>query len=98
MKILALEEEVPGVQDTSFTPFLRDEARRVWELMQEGVIRETYFDQNRHTAVLILECEDAKEAERILDTLPLVREGLITFQAIPLVPYSGFSRLFVQDL
>ena len=44
--------------------------------------------------MLILECEDVEEAKGFLNTLPLVREGLITFDVIPLTPYPGFSRLF----
>ncbi len=52
--------------------------------------------QDEHMAVLILECADAIEAHQALNTLPLVKEGLITFQVIPLIPYSGLARLFVE--
>jgi hypothetical protein len=34
------------------------------------------------------------EAAKILDQLPLVREGFISFKLIPLAPYDGFARLF----
>jgi len=70
--------------------------RVVWELYQTGAIRELYFDQANHNAVLILECRDIQEANKILQTLPLVKEGLITFEVIALEPYSGFSRLFSE--
>ena len=96
MKILALEQDVPGVTGAQFAPHLRDEARRAWELHQAGVIRELYFRQDRHSAVLVLECADMDEARRALATLPLVREGLITFDLIPLVAYPGFARLFAD--
>jgi hypothetical protein len=43
---------------------------------------------------LILECADVEEANQLLDSLPLVQEGLIEFEVIPLVPYPGFERLF----
>ena len=66
----------------------------MWELQQAGVLRELYFRQDEDSAVLMLECTDTIEAEKILNTLPLVEEGLITFDIIPLVPYPGFSRLF----
>jgi hypothetical protein len=33
----------------------------------------------------------------VLGMLPLVQQGLITFEVIPLVPYPGFSRLFVDS-
>ena len=94
MKILAIEKDLPGVTDQQCEPHLREEAARVWELYLEGVIREFYFRQDRSQAVLILECDDAAGATQILGTLPLVRKGLIDFDAIPLKAYPGFSRLF----
>jgi hypothetical protein len=94
MKILALEKELPGATAASFKPYLKAEAARVWELYQAGVFRELYFRQDRHDAVLMLECASTEEAREILNTLPLVKAGLITFEIIPLLPYPGFSRLF----
>jgi muconolactone delta-isomerase len=94
MKILALEVEVEGVSPERFEPHLRAEARRAWELYQSGVIREIYFRADHSEAVLILECKDIQEAGQVLETLPLVEEGLIRFDVIPLVPYPGFARLF----
>lgn len=97
MKILALEKEGSNVTAEQFIPHLWAEAARVWELHQSGILREIYFRQERHEAVLILECADSAEAQQVLSTLPLVKEGLITFDIIPLVPYSGFARLFVEE-
>ena len=51
-----------------------------------GLRRELDFRQNRDAAVLVLECEDIAEAREVLGTLPLVREGLIAFELVPLVP------------
>lgn len=96
MKILAIEREVPGITDQEFKPHLRQESTRLWELHQAGVIRELYFRNDQSSAVLILECTDTKEASQILQTLPLVKEGLITFEVIPLKAYPGFSRLFAN--
>ncbi len=95
MKILALEKEIPGITDNRFTPeILRKESARAWELQQEGIIRELYFRYDRQEAVLILECKNAEEARSVLASLPLVKEGLITFDIIPLTAYPGFARLF----
>jgi muconolactone delta-isomerase len=97
MKILALEIEVSGVTDEQFTvELLEQEAKRAWELHQEGTIRELYFTQDQYEAVLILECENAEEAQRVLDSLPLVKENLVGFKLLPLVPYDGFARLFSE--
>jgi hypothetical protein len=97
MKILALETDVPGVDDDAFTPSrLREEATQAWALYQAGTLRELHFRADRSAAVLVLECADVAEARRVLDTLPLVRERLIDFEIVPLAPYPGFERLFEQ--
>jgi muconolactone delta-isomerase len=91
---LAIEREVLGITQQEFSPHLKREAAKVWELYQAGVFRELYFRQDQPSAVLVLECADIEEANEVLNTLPLVKEGLITFDIIPLKPYPGFSRLF----
>lgn len=97
MKILAIEHETPGLTEDDFAPHLEAEARRAWDLHQEGLIRELYFRADRAEAVLVLECADVAEAEAVLATLPLVRAGLITFELIPLRAYPGFARLFKEQ-
>ena len=94
MKILALEKEVPAVSAKQFQLYLQAEARRVWELYKAGIIREMYFRKEKTEAVLVLECASTAEAREVLSTLPLVRESLIDFDLIPLVPYPGLERLF----
>lgn len=43
MKILAIEKEMPGVADGDYRPYLEAEARKAYELHQQGLIRELYF-------------------------------------------------------
>ncbi len=97
MKFLALEHETALAENADFQPYLKSEASRAWNLYQAGIIRELYFRTDRHEAVLILECTGMAEAQQALSSLPLVSAGLITFELIPLVAYSGFSRLFTTD-
>ena len=94
MKILALEQELPGVGVEQFHPYLKAEAARVWELYHAGVLREIYFRQDRTTAVLVMECAGVEESRAVLATMPLVRERLVDFEVIPLAPYPGLARLF----
>lgn len=95
MLILALEVDVENADSSCETPaLLREEAARVWELVQAGVIREIHFRADRSAAVLHMETASLEAAERALATLPLVRSGLIRFDLIPLRAYPGFARLF----
>jgi len=94
MKILAVERELPGATARDFQRNGKAEARRAWQLYQEGIFRELYFRQDQPSAVLVLECADVEQAEEVLKTLPLVQAGLIAFDLIPLRAYPGFERLF----
>lgn len=93
---MAIEKAIPNTSLGDYKPHLKSEALRVWELYKLGIFREIYFDKNKHKAVIIMECKDIEEAEDNLKTLPLVKEGFITFEVIALEPYSGFSRLFAR--
>ena len=94
MKILALEHELPNATAEGFQQHAKDEARKVWALVQAGVIRESYFRVDRSEAVLVLECPSVDEAREALSMLPFVYNNLITFELIPLKAYPGFERLF----
>ena len=93
MKILAIEKEMPGVADSDYKPWLEPEARKAWELHQEGLIRELYFT-DEHCAVLVLEVRDKTHAREIIGQLPLVKQKLIDFDLLALTAYPGFARLF----
>ncbi|MEA4907099.1 MAG: superoxide dismutase [Chloroflexi bacterium] len=96
MKIIAIEHELPGANQEQFQAHAHNEAARVWELYQAGLLRELYFRADQSTAVLVLECANVEEARQTLSTLPLVARGLIEFELLPLAPYPGFARLFLK--
>jgi hypothetical protein len=93
MKILAIEKEL-SQNSAEYEPHLKAEARAVWSLQKSGIVREIYFTEETHEAVLILECESAAEAKDYLNRLPLVKNGLIRFDVSALKSYTGFERLF----
>jgi len=94
MKTLALEHELANATAELFQRYAKDEARKVWELVQAGVVREANFRVDRSEAVLVLECQTVEEARDVLSTLPFIKNELITFELIPLKAYPGFERLF----
>jgi hypothetical protein len=97
MKILAIETACADHGAEDCKPHLAAEARAVYALYREGLVREFYFRGDRNAAVLVLECPDLATARRHLARLPLVAEALIRFELIPLRPYPGFERLFALD-
>jgi hypothetical protein len=95
MKILAIEKEVPGIKEEDYIPYLKEEAGKAWQLYEAGIFREMYFT-GKDEAVIIMECENTEAATDILQTLPLVKAGLIKFETSQLLPYPGFKRLFTE--
>ncbi len=94
MKVLALGHDTAPADDPRFPELRPAEARRAWDLYQQGLIREIYFRADRPNGVLVLEVPDLAAARAVVDSLPLVAAGLIDFELVPLKPYPGFARLF----
>jgi len=92
MKILAIENEVEGVEWDKLEDLLKDEARHVFDLYLSDALREIYFTEDKN-AILILESEDKKAAIKLLDSLPLVKSGKIKFDVMELRPYTGYQRI-----
>ncbi len=94
MRILAIERELTPPGAAIPADLLRREAKEVWALQKQGVIRDIWFTtQDRH-AVVMLECPNAAEARQQLADLPLVQAGLIDFTVYELGAYDGYERLF----
>jgi hypothetical protein len=66
-------------------------------LQLSGFVREIYFNNN-HCAVIVIEAESARMAQEVLNELPLVKKGLITFNVMQLNPYNGLDRIIRDDI
>ena len=94
MKILCLDRPLPGATFEKYQPHLLDEVRHTWQAYREGFVREIYFRQDRPGVAIILECPSVDEAKKAFAEFPLVKAGLIEFEAIPLGPFVNWELLF----
>lgn len=92
MKFLAIEKEISQINWANEANTLKEEALHVFRLYTEDFIREIYFTDKKN-AVLILESENLMVAKRRIEKLPLVQKGLIDFDIVPLMPYTGYQRI-----
>ena len=92
MKILAIENEIEGVEWKGLENLLKEEAQHVYKLYLSNSLREIYFTEDKN-AVLVLETDDRVSAIKLLDTLPLVKSGKIKFKVLELRPYTGYDRI-----
>ena len=95
MKVLAIGHARSGIRWEHIAPYVCEQARSVWERYEIDQVREFYLRADHQPgAVLILECDDVTEAERLVATLPMAEAGLLDFELIPLRPFMGFRELF----
>jgi hypothetical protein len=95
VKVLAIGHPRSGVRWEHIAPYVGEQARSVWKRYEIGQVREFYLRADHQSgAVLVLECDDVREAERLVAALPMAKAGLLDFELIPLRPFMGFRRLF----
>ena len=92
---LVITHDKPNVNWKEQEQLLKQEAKVLWDLQKIGIIRNIWFTKNSREAILILEAKDSKNTKEIIDTFPLVEEGLITYDIVELVAYDGYERLFI---
>ncbi|MFA6201312.1 MAG: hypothetical protein WC679_13000 [Bacteroidales bacterium] len=92
---LVITHDKPNVKWKEQELLLKQEAKVLWNLQKNGIIRNIWFTKKSREAILIIESEDSKRTKEIIDTFPLVKESLITYDIVELVPYDGYNRLFI---
>ncbi len=96
MQYLVILRLKPDAPREKIGPLLKPESQSAWELVQAGVARSLWYLKGGSGAVALLEAADDTEAEAHVAGLPMVREGVLTVEILPLFPYSGFERLFAR--
>jgi len=95
VKVLAIGHPRSGVRWEHIAPYVGEQARSVWERYEVDQVREFYLRADHQPGVvLVLECDDVREAERLVAALPISEAELLNFEIIPLRPYIGFRQLF----
>ncbi|MBI3512337.1 MAG: superoxide dismutase [Bacteroidetes bacterium] len=98
MKIYAIDKILPSATEENIRGVVVKEALHIWMLYAKDLVREVYFRKDRPGVMLVLECENATEAKRILSTFPMVKAGVIDFEIIPVGHFVPFGTLLDQEL
>ncbi len=98
MKIIAVDRILPTATEENIRGVVIKEALHTWLLYTKDIVREMNFRKDRPGVVLVLECENAQEAKRILSTFPMVKAGVIDFEIIPVGHFVPFGTLLDQEL
>ena len=96
MQFCFLAQIVEGTPEDRFVPHLKAESQRAWELHAAGVFRSMHARKDMRGVVGMMEAADLAEAQKAIDSLPLVQIGVLKVDIIPLGPYVGYERLFAK--
>jgi hypothetical protein len=96
MQFLLLAQIVDGTPDDQIVPHLKAESLRAWELYAAGIFRSLHSRTDVRGVVGLLEATDLAEAQKAIDSLPLVKVGLLKTEILSLKPYVGYERLFAK--
>ncbi|MCC3415080.1 MAG: hypothetical protein JGK24_27370 [Microcoleus sp. PH2017_29_MFU_D_A] len=77
-------------------PVVKPEAAKVWELYASDRLRSIHYIADKSGAVLLCEANNVEEINAMIAQLPMAQAGVMQFEVIPLLPYTGTAELFAQ--
>jgi hypothetical protein len=96
MQIIALLSPTPQASPDALRAHAVSENRAIWDLYRAGTIRSMHFRTDYPGAVLTLEAGSLDEARRAVSALPMVIEGLLAAELIPIGPFIPLENLFAS--
>ena len=93
MRFLANSRVVDGVSRDELVQYFADNAisSSTWDLVRQRVVTEHAFKVGDAPGIVVfLDVGSKDEAEQIVNTLPVVTNGLLTFDIDPLSPIARF--------
>jgi hypothetical protein len=97
MQVLVIARIKPGIPIEQVLPFVSAEAAQAWEFYASEQIRQMYYITDMSGAVMLWEGESVESVTQEVNKLPMVKEGILACEILPLKPYSGYAALFAQQ-
>lgn len=77
MQYLVLATTSEKIKYEEMPSLVHDEVRKVWDLYKSGLIRSIHHRGDVRGVVLMLEADNKEEVEKAMESLPLVKAGLV---------------------
>jgi hypothetical protein len=97
MQVLVIARVKPEIPVEQVLPFVSAEAAQAWEFYASEQIRQMYYIADMSGAVMLWEGESVESVTQEVQKLPMVKEGILACEILPLKPYSGYASLFAQQ-
>jgi hypothetical protein len=96
MQVLVIARVKAGIAIEQVLPFVSVEAAQAWEFYASEQIRQMYYIADMSGAVMLWEGENVESVTQEVNKLPMVKEGILGCEILPLKPYTGYASLFAQ--
>ncbi|MFB2981212.1 hypothetical protein [Microseira sp. BLCC-F43] len=97
MQVLVIARVKSGIAIEQVLPFVSPEAAQVWKFYQSEQIRQIYYIADMSGAVILWEGESVESITQEMQKLPMVKQGILACEILPLKPYTGYASLFSQQ-
>lgn len=97
MKILAIDKVMPDATPDKVKETFMDEVNYTVKMYLADVVREMYFRQDRSGTILMLEAPSLEDARSLINKMPMVQEGLIDYELIPVGPFVPLALLLDEE-
>jgi muconolactone delta-isomerase len=91
MQFLTVSRRIEAFADSDFAPLVEEEGCQARILYGGGFIRQIWHRADRPGACILFEAESEDQVRERLNTLPMVKAGMLDVTIIPLKPYAGFQ-------
>jgi Muconolactone delta-isomerase len=97
MQVLVIARIKTGTPVEKVKSLVKAEAAHVWELYAAEKIRQSYYIADMSGAVMIWEAESVESVTQEVNQLPMVQEGILVCEILPIKNYTGYTSLFDQS-
>jgi Muconolactone delta-isomerase len=96
MQVLVIARIKAGTPVEKVKSLVQAEAAHVWECYAAEKIRQSYYIADMSGAVMIWEVESIESITQEVNQLPMVQEGILVCEILPIKHYTGYASLFAQ--
>ena len=96
MQFLVIARIAEGTSPDKALPYIKPEAKKVWEYYAADVVRSIYYIADMSGAVLIIEADSLKTTQEIVAKFPMAENNVLNFEILSLKPYTGLKALFAR--
>jgi hypothetical protein len=92
MKVMAIASPRATLTPDVIGPHMPAEVPHTLQLYLDGVIEQFWF-RERNGPIFLMNVESVEQAMSVLETLPLVKANLMTYELMPVGPLAPLRRL-----